>query len=121
MRRRHNLASPPTYDQRFVSLFLNELELRGFPCYPQISWFTALRRADHEFAALRPLKELRPQLCATETYRATGVPEGSAKQLTAYNFGSRTNLEWLSALVNTACSRFLVARGLHENTVWATS
>jgi hypothetical protein len=79
------------YDQRFTGLFLDELELRGSPRYPDGPWFTALARADYEFKCLGPFK---PVIWAYQSPETSGVHE--------YNHD-----EDLSRSVNLACTRWL--------------
>jgi hypothetical protein len=107
MRRRYNLASPPTYDQRFVSLFLNQLELCGSPHYPDGRWHRALHRADVEYQDLRPLKPLpagRGTGHNTLPPQVAGVRE-NPQQLYA-NYGAYC-VEGVLKSVDQACPRWL--------------
>jgi hypothetical protein len=83
------------YDERFTGLFLDELELRGSPRYPQPPWFTALSRADDEYRRLGPLKAV---LRAYQSPESSGVPESLL---------SHRSEEDLSRSVNRACTAWL--------------
>jgi hypothetical protein len=83
------------YDARFCGLFLDELELRGRPRYPDRRWFIALSRADDEFKSLGPLK---PAIQASRAPETSGAPE----PLLPYDYE-----EDLSRSVKLACSRWL--------------
>jgi hypothetical protein len=87
------------YDERFCGLFLDELELRGSPRYPDSTWFTALWRADDEYRRLGPLK---PVIKANQSPETSGVPESLL---------SHRCDEDLSRSVNLACSRWLTSNG----------
>jgi hypothetical protein len=83
------------YDLRFCGLFLDELELRGSPRYPQSPWFTALARADDEWRRLGPLK---PVMRVTQSPETSGAPE----PLVPPDYE-----EDLSRSVNRACTKWL--------------
>jgi hypothetical protein len=93
------------YDERFTGLFLDELELRGSPRYPDSPWFTALARADNEWQRLGPLK---PAIKANQTPETSGLHESLL---------SHRCEEDLSRSVNLACSRWLARHGVPEP-VW---
>jgi hypothetical protein len=88
------------YDQRLVSLFLNELEHSGFPCFPDTRWHWALARADFAFrySTSRTPPEERENRPGTGhralPRRVAGVPE---------------HWQFLRS-VNQACTRWLSAR-----------
>lgn len=107
LKHRHDYRPPARsnggYDVRFCNLFVDELQLCGRPAYPEPTWFGALRRADYEFRDLGPPRELKPQLCASEAIRVTGIREPGP--------GAEADL---CRVVNTACTKWLSARGLYQ-------
>ena len=96
------------YDVRFTSLFRGELELRGYPHYPQRGWHQALARADYAYRDLRPLRP-PPTGYGTGHYalppEVAGVPE---KGLYA-GYGAYS-AEGVLRSVDQACTRWLSAR-----------
>jgi hypothetical protein len=80
------------YDERFCGLFLDELELRGSPRYPQGPWFTALYRADDEYrrlgARLKPIAQ---------------IPESTGVHESLWMHDHESDLK----TVNAACTRWL--------------
>jgi hypothetical protein len=59
------------YDSRFCGLFLNELERRGWPRYPDQSWNRALNGADCAYAELG-LRSLKPMLRSSQIEASAG-------------------------------------------------
>jgi hypothetical protein len=66
-------------------LFLNELAVRGHPCYPESRWHNALQQADLEYRDCGPLQPLN----RSHFPETAGVKEGGARQLYGHAFGLR--------------------------------
>jgi hypothetical protein len=94
------------YDARFCNLFLEELETRNFPLYPEGPWFGALRTADYKFKDLPSESVIAPvngSGYVRET--TTGVPE---RHLYANLHGDHS--EGALRQVGAACVKWLSSR-----------
>jgi hypothetical protein len=85
-----------SYDERFTSLFLHELQVRNSPRYPDNRWFAALNQADVMF---RRLQALDPVLFSAQ------VPEEGMPPM---GYATDRNLR----IVGFACTEWLRRRGL---------